>query len=75
MSDESFGKPASTEGFDVFGHLVADLEDRVGSIGMATHSEFFDMSPSAQEQIIDDWIGLLQDMKEWVNAIQKGSIQ
>lgn len=75
MSDESFGKPASIEDFDVFGHLVADLEDRVGSVCMTTYSEFFDMSPFAQEQILDDWIDLLQNMKEWVNAKQRGSIQ
>ena len=75
MSNESLEKPVNIEDFDIFGHLVADLEDRVGSVAMATYSEFFDLSPFAQEQIIDDWIGLLNDMKEWVNAKQRGSIQ
>ncbi len=75
MSNESLGNPVDIEDFDIFGHLVADLEDRTGSICMATRSEFFDMSPFAQEQIIDDWIGLLNDMKEWVHAKKRGSIQ
>lgn len=73
--EESIGVPVDIDEIDTFGHLVADLEDRTGSICMATRSDFFDMSPFAQEQIIDDWIGLLNDMKEWVNAKQKGSIQ
>lgn len=75
MSNESLGKPVNIEDFDIFGHLVADLADRTGSICMATRSEFSDMSPFAQEQIIDDWIGLLHDMKEWVHAKKRGSIQ
>ena len=75
MSNESIEMPVDIDDFTTFGHLVADLEDRVGSVAMATYSEFFDLSPFAQEQIIDDWIGLLQDMKEWVNAKQKGSVQ
>lgn len=75
MSNESLGSPVDIEDFDIFGHLVADLENRTGSICMATRSELFNLSPFAQEQIIDDWIGLLNDMKEWVHAKKRGSIQ
>ena len=59
----------------VFGHLVADLENHIGSIGINPDSAFYELSPIAQADLIEDWIGLLNDLQEWLEHKAKGTIQ
>lgn len=59
----------------IFGYLVADLSMRMGHLGFHADSEFFDMSPDAQKEIIEDWVMLLKETTEWLESKVKGQIQ
>jgi len=59
----------------IFGYLVADLQLRTGHLGFHADSEFFDMSPDAQKEIIEDWVMLLKDTAEWLEAKVQGYVQ
>ena len=62
---------------DIFGHLVANLSGGFGSLAMEAESDLFNEETSLNTQIavIDDWIELLGEMKEWLEAKHRGSIQ
>lgn len=59
----------------IFGYLVADLSMRMGHLGFHADSEFFDMSPDAQKEIIEDWVMLLKETTDWLESKVKGQIQ
>lgn len=59
----------------IFGYLIADLSMRMGHLGFHADSEFFDMSPDAQKEIIEDWVMLLKETTEWLENKVKGQIQ
>lgn len=59
----------------IFGYLVADLSMRMGHLGFHADSEFFDMSPDAQKEIIEDWVMLLKETTEWLESKVKGQVQ
>ena len=62
---------------EIFGHLVANLPDGFGSLAMEAESVLFhdDTSLDTQIDVINDWIHLLGEMKEWLEAKHRGSIQ
>ena len=66
--------PVDPDDFDLIGHLVADIEQRAGTIIIATDSHFFQLSPVAQSEMLTDWIEILQGMKERLD-VKKGSLQ
>lgn len=59
---------------DIFGHLVADLADGIGSIAMEAESDFFaiDTPIDLQVSVIGDWIQLLEQMKGFLEGTQEG---
>lgn len=59
----------------IFGYLVADLSMRMGHLGFHADSEFFDMSPDAQKEIIEDWVMLLKETTDWLESKVKGQVQ
>ena len=59
----------------IFGYLIADLSMRMGYLSFHADSEFFDMSPDAQKEIIEDWVMLLKETTEWLESKVKGQIQ
>ena len=59
---------------DIFGHLVADLADGIGSIAMEGESYFFhiDTPLDLQISVIGDWIQLLEEMKGFLEGKEEG---
>ncbi len=59
----------------IFGSLVADLKNAIGSIAVHPESKFYELSPIEQSELIDDWVGLLNGFRESLDHRAKGTIQ
>ena len=59
----------------IFGTLIADLQNAVGSIAVHPEHKFYRLSPIEQSRLIDDWVGLLNDLRDSLEHKAKGTIQ
>lgn len=59
----------------IFGTLIADLKNAVGSIAVHPEHQFYRLSPIEQSDLIDDWVGLLNGLRESLDHQAKGTIQ